>query len=229
MLDEVVSSNKIMGDLCDTQEILFSPEGMDYEMIYEEERSSNDTSKYSHTDCDKKGIFQFEGVSTPAKRLCKFFQDTRNTWQYVTFEIQPDIQDTSAPTIDIYPDVSRTDHVKDLRKRSHKAVLVRRSGVDVGPEVPKNYNKVELMDPMIKKYCDMYTKDLAKRIGLDNRFLSPIFTTHVLLNPVFGMKKMFVISGLLTYYQYQRWRLSESCIHDAYVFPKTLLLFHSHP
>ena len=29
VLDKVVSSNKIMGDLCDTQEILFSPEGMD--------------------------------------------------------------------------------------------------------------------------------------------------------------------------------------------------------
>ena len=85
------------------------------------------------------------------------------------------------------------------------------------------------MDPMIKKYCDLYKKDLAKRVGLDDRFLSPIFTTHVLLNPMLGLKKRFVNSGLLTYDQYQREILSDSCIHDAYVLPKTLLFFHSHP
>ena len=73
MLNKVVPSNKIMGDLCDTQEILFSPEGMDYEMLSKEERADNDTRKYSHTDRDKKGICQFEGVTTPVKRLCKFF------------------------------------------------------------------------------------------------------------------------------------------------------------
>ena len=42
-----------MGNLCDTQEILFSPEGMDYEMLSEEERAANDNSKYSHTDREK--------------------------------------------------------------------------------------------------------------------------------------------------------------------------------
>ena len=194
-----MSSNKIIGDLCDTLEILFSPEGMYYDMLSEEERSANNTSKYYHTECDNKGLHQFEGVATPAKRLCKFFHDTRNTWQYVTFEIRLAIQDTSAPTIDIYPDVSRKDHVKDIRKRGHNTVLVRRSSVDVGPEVAKNYDKIKLMDPIIKKYCDMYTKDLAKRVCLDNRFLSPIFTTHVLLNPMFGLNKRFVNSGLLTY------------------------------
>ena len=229
MLNEVVSSNKIMGDLCDTHEILFLPEGMDYEILSEEERSANDTSKCSHTDRDKKVLCQFKGVAKPAKRLCKFFQDTSNTWQYVTFEIRLAIQDTSAPTIDIYPNVSRTDHVKDIRKRGHKTVLVRISGFDVGPEVVKNYGKVKLMDPIIKKYCDMYTKDLAKRVGLDDRFLSPIFTTHVFINPMFGLKKRVVNSGILTYDQYQRGILSESCIHDAYVFPNTLLFINSHP
>ena len=129
MIDEVVSSNKSMGDLCDTQEILFLPEGMDYEMISEEKRAANDTRKYSHTDRDKKGLRQFEGFSTPAKRLFKFFQDTRNTWKYVTFEIWLAIL---APTIEIYTDVSRTDHVKDLCKCGNKTVLMRRSGVDVG-------------------------------------------------------------------------------------------------
>ena len=149
--------------------------------------------------------------------------------QYVTFDIWLAIQDTSATTIDIYPDVYRTDHVKDLRKHGHKTVLVSRSGVDVGIEFAKNYDKVELMDPMIKKYCDLYTKDLAKRVVLDDRILSPIFTTHVLLNTMFVLKKRFVNSVPLTYDQYQRGRLSESCIHDAYVCPNTLLLFHSHP
>ena len=92
--DKVVSSNKIMGDFCDTQEILCSPEGMDYEMISEEERAANDTRKYYHTERDNKGLRQFEGVAKPEKRLCKFSQDTSNTWQYVTFEIRLAIQDT---------------------------------------------------------------------------------------------------------------------------------------
>ena len=72
--------------------------------------------------------------------------------------------------------MSRTDPVKDLRKRGPKTVLVRRSGVYVGLEVAKNYDKVELMNPMIKKYCDMYTKYPAKQVALYNRFLSSIFT-----------------------------------------------------
>ena len=79
MLDEDVSSNTVMGDLCDTQEMLFSPEGRDYEMLSGEEQAANDTSKYSNTDRDNKKLSQFEGVSMPAKRLCKFFQDTSNT------------------------------------------------------------------------------------------------------------------------------------------------------
>ena len=91
-------------------------------MLSKEERTANDTSKYSYMDRDKKGLLQFEGFATPVKRLCKFFQDTRNTWQYVTFGVRLGIQDTSAPTIDIYPNVSRTDHVKDIRKRGHKTV-----------------------------------------------------------------------------------------------------------
>ena len=69
MIDKVLSSNKILGDLCGTQEILFSLEGMNYEMLYEDERAANYTSKYSHTDRDKKGLCQFEGVAATAKRL----------------------------------------------------------------------------------------------------------------------------------------------------------------
>ena len=82
---------------------------------------------------------------------------------------------------------------------------------------------------MIKKYCDLYTKDLAKRVGLDDRFLSPIFTPHVFLNPMFGLKKRVVDSVILTYYKYQREILGDSCIHDTYVCPKNLLFFHSRP
>ena len=83
-----------------------------------------------------------------------------------------------------------------------------RYGVDEGPEVAKNYEKVELMDPMIKKYCYLYTKDLAKCVGLDDRFLSPIFTTHVFLSAMFGLKRRVVNYSLLTCDQYQRGRLS---------------------
>ena len=62
-----------MGDMCDTQDILFSLEGMDYEMLYEKERAAKDTRNYSHTDHDKKGLRLFGCVSTLEKRQCTFF------------------------------------------------------------------------------------------------------------------------------------------------------------
>jgi hypothetical protein len=43
-----------------------------------------------------------------------------------------------------------------------KTVLVKKSGVEVGQEVAKNYTKVELMDPTVEEYCKLYTKDFSK-------------------------------------------------------------------
>ena len=72
------------------------------------------------------------------------------------------------------------------------------------PDVEKKYNKVGLMDPMFEKYCDLYTKDMVEWVGLGERFLSPVFITHILLNSIFGLEKRIVNSGLLTDVHYTR-------------------------
>lgn len=208
-LDECIRGNMIMGDLSDSLEILLSPEGMDYALLNEAERAANDITNYSYTDRDKKILRHFEGAAVPAKRLCKFLQDGRNSWAYATYELRLALQDTASPTIAIYADISRMDRIKDLRKRGEKTVLVKKSGVDVCQDVAKNYTKVELMDPMVEEYCKLYTKDFSERIGFDGRYLPALLTNHVLLNPMFGLQSRIVCAGLLTEDQYAKAKMSK--------------------
>jgi len=213
VLNEVVRSNTIMSDLSDTLEILLSPEGMDYSMLSEVEKANNDISAHSFTDRDKKVLRQFEGVATPAKVFCMYLQNNHpSCWAYQTFELRLTLQDTGADTIPIYPDISRTDRVKDLRNRGDKTILVKKSGVEVNAETAKNYDKVKLMDPMVETYCNLYVEDLAKRVGLSDTYLSPLLTTHVLLNPMFGLRSRIINTGLLTAEQYSRGKMSKLLI-----------------
>ncbi len=101
------------------------------------------------------------------------------------------------------------DCIKDLRKCGKKTVLVKKSGVEVGQEVAKNYTKVELMDPMVEEYCKLYTRDFSKCIGFDGKFLPSLLTNHVLLNPMFGLQSRIVCSGLLTEDQYSKAKMSK--------------------
>ena len=199
----------IMTDLSDTLDQLFLPEGMDYEMLSDTERANNDISAHSFTDREKKILRQFEGVAMPAKQLCKYLQNNHSAcWAYMPFNLRL-TQETGADTITIYPDVSRTDRVKDLRKRGDKTVLVKRSRVEVSTDVAKNYDKVELMDPMVERYCKLYTEDLAQRVGLSGQLLAPLLTTHVILNPMFGLRSKIIGAGLLTEPQYDRGYMRE--------------------
>ena len=200
----------IMSDLSDALEILLSREGQDYGMLSEAEKANNDISAHSFTDRNKKILRQYEGAAESAKILCKQLQNNHPAcWAYGTYDLRLALQDTGADTIAIYPDVSRTDRVKDLRKRGEKTILVKKSGVEVDPDVAKNYDKVELMDPMVETYCKLYVEDLAKRVGLDGTYPSPLFTTHVLINPMFGLRSRIVGTGLLTSEQYARGKMSK--------------------
>mmetsp|Transcript_32502 Transcript_32502/g.68343 ORF Transcript_32502/g.68343 Transcript_32502/m.68343 type:complete len:232 (+) Transcript_32502:411-1106(+) len=114
-------------------------------------------------------------------------------------------EQTSAPTIPIYADVSHMDRTKDLRKRD-KTVLVKKCGVTVSEIDEKNYTKVETMDPRVEKYCEVYTEDLARRVGLSSTFLPPALTMSVLLNPLFGLQSRIIGAGLLKRLQYARAR-----------------------
>lgn len=199
----------IMGDVADTLDDLLSADGLDYGLLTEKEQADQDTSCYSYTEHDKKVMRHWEGVAEPAKRLCMFLQDDNNAWPLLTFELRIAIQDTIAPTVPIYSDISRMDRMKDLRNRGDKTVLVKKSGVEVSPDVAKNYTKVEAIDPVVEKYCDLYSQDLSQRMGLDATELPTSLTHHVLMNLMFGREKRVTNSGLLTKKQYWRAKLSK--------------------
>ena len=208
-LDEIQRSNTIIGDVINALEVLLSPEGDDWSLLTEVEQNANDTSRLMYLDRDKKVLRHWEGAGAPAKRLCKFLQHKDNAWSYFTFEFRVAIQDTSAPTIAIYDDVSRMDRTKDLRSRGDRTVLVKKSGVTVHLDTSKNYTRVELMDPSVETYCKVYTKDLAQRLALDQKYLPSSFTNEVFMNPMYGLEKRIVGSGLLTGLQYHRGRMGE--------------------
>ena len=66
----------------------------------------------------------------------------------------------------------------------------------------KNYNTVEVMHPCIEKYCDVYTKDFADHLSLNDRHLPDALATPSLLNLLFGNEKKMVGSGLMSEGQY---------------------------
>lgn len=208
----------IMGDVTDTLAVLLAAGGLDYGLLTEDERDQEDISRLSYTEHDMLVMRQWEGVAGPAKRLCKFLQDDKNAWPYLTFEFRLAIQETSAPTVAIFSDTSRMDRTKDLRSRGERTVLIRRSGVEVSSEDAKNYTLVEEMDPSVEKYCDLYSEDLSQRMGLNADYLPTSLTNHVLMNLLFGYEKRIVYSGLLTEKQYVRAKRSKwLCELDYYL------------
>jgi hypothetical protein len=189
-----------MGDLCDANEILLSRRGHDANLVTEAERDAGDLSRHTYTQHDKMVLRQFEGASAPAKYLCLFLQDKRNTWSYVLFTLQMTIKETTSNTFTIVDNVSHSDLTIDLRKRGEKTVLVKKASSTISAQIEKKF-KIEVMDPMIEKYRMLYAQDLAKRVGLTNN-LPNALTFSVLLNPLFGLQQRIVGSGLLTEGQY---------------------------
>jgi hypothetical protein len=93
--------------------------------------------------------------------------------------------------------------IKDLRHRGEKNVLVTKGQASaIDPDVAAQYSTVERMDPCIEKYCNVYAKDLAERLSLNERNLPDALATPTLLNPMFGSEKRIVGSGLMSEGQY---------------------------
>ena len=193
-----------MEDVCDTIEILYSPDGMDFERLSESEQAANDFSNHTYSEQERRILRHYEGAARPAKWLTKVLQGKGNGWAYQTFTITVAIRRTEAPFILIHNDVSRMDSTKDLRKRGPKSVAVRKTGVEIPHSSAKNYSKVEVMDPSVEEYCDLYVSDLKKRLDLNAEVLPPLLTTHILLNPMMGGQARIVGAGLLTQKQYDR-------------------------
>ena len=65
------------------------------------------------------------------------------------------------------------------------------------------------MDPLTEEYYRLYPKDLVEYIGMIGKTLQPVLTTHVLLNPMFGIQARLVGSDLLTRAEYAKGRSSK--------------------
>ena len=136
--------------------------------------------------------------------MCQFLQSNDNVFAYILFNYRVAIEDPVAQTMAIFEDISRMDHTKDLHNRGDRTVLAKKSDVVVDPDVLKNYTKVETMEACVEQYCDLYTKDLSERLGLDKVVLDPYLTNPVMINPMFGYEKRVVCSGLMTRLQYEK-------------------------
>ena len=110
------------------------------------------------------------------------------------------IKKTTSNTFTIVDDVSHSDLTVNLSKCGEKTVLVKKASLTVSAQIEKKF-KIEVMDPMIEKYCMLYADDLAKRVSL-NGTLPNALTFLVLLNPLFGLQQRIVGSGLLTEVQF---------------------------
>ena len=54
------------------------------------------------------------------------------------------------------------------------------------------------MEPCIEIYCEDYSHGLSEHLGLNNNALASAISIPVLPNPVFGMEKHIIGSGLMT-------------------------------
>ncbi len=118
-----------MGDLCETNNVLFAPNGDDFSMVKESKRESNDLSRLTYNIEDKMILWQFEGAAAPARYLCLFLQDKKYTWSYVLFTIQAILKQTTSETFAIVADIiPHMDHTIDLCKCGDKTILVKKAG-----------------------------------------------------------------------------------------------------
>ena len=207
----------IMSDLTDSIDNLLRPGGYDHTLLTADEVSNNDFSRVTYTEDDQKRLRHFEAMAEPAKSFSKFTQLHENSLSYLLFEAKFAIQSTLAATTPMYADVSRMDRTKDVRKRGEKVVLLKRSGVSVLPETASNFMKVEVMDPSVQKYCDLYADGLANRIGLSAARMPHYLSIGILLNPLFPSRKAIVACGLMTDEQYAAARERKSFILCALV------------
>ena len=137
-IDETIQANQIMGDLCEANDVLLSPNGDDCNLVTEAEMKAGDLSRHTYTQHDKLVLHQFEGAAWPAKNLSLFLQDKQNTWTMVLFGLQTTIKETTSNTFTMVDDVSHSDLTVDLRKRGGKTILVKKASSTVSAHTEKN-------------------------------------------------------------------------------------------
>ncbi len=83
--------------------------------------------------------------------------------------------------------------IKDLCIHSDKNVLVKKPRAAIDPVVLAKYSTVEIMHLYIERYCDVYSKDLADPLSLNDRHLPDALATPTLLNPIFDNEKKLLL------------------------------------
>jgi hypothetical protein len=186
-IDETIRANQIMGDLCETNNVLLAPNGDNFSMVKEYERESN-LSRLTYNLEGKMILWQFEGAAAPARYLCLFLQDKKYTWSYVLFTIRVILKQTTSEwtILLIFASVGI------------RLFLVKKAGAQIDPEVESNYVRVEMIHPSIAKYWSLFADDLSRRLGLNETRLKPELTFSVILNALYGLQKRIVGAGLLT-------------------------------
>jgi hypothetical protein len=91
-----------------------------------------------------------------------------------------------------------------------KNILVKKPRA-IDPVVLAKYSTVKIMHPYIERYCDVYSKDLADHLSLNDRHLPDALATPTLLTPMCGNKKRIIGSGLMSERQYLKARQHLFC------------------
>jgi hypothetical protein len=117
--------------------------------------------------------------------------------------------------------------IKDICIHGEKIFLVKKPRAAIDPVVLAKYNTVEIRHPYIERYCDVYSKDLADRLSLNDRHLPDALATPTLLNPMFGNETRIVGSGLMSEGQYLKAR-SISFVKCKTSWTKTILSSATH-
>ncbi len=111
--------------------------------------------------------------------------------------------------------VSHITKTTDLQSHGKTTVLVKRVRSFVTDDKERYYSEVIGMEEMIEKYCDTYAKDLEERQCLQKDKLPTAMASSTLLNPIFGLRQVIVVCGLMSDRQYNQARRDlVRMIHD---------------
>jgi hypothetical protein len=94
-VDEVHRANIIMSDVAATLDVLLAPDGDDYNLHNDEEKSNGNTERLSYDERDVMVLRQYEASAMEAKYFSKFTQERGNSYSSMLLEIKIALQNCS--------------------------------------------------------------------------------------------------------------------------------------
>jgi hypothetical protein len=99
---ETAKANMIMGDTCETIQLLLAEGGYDRGLLTKEEIASGDYSHLPYSNTNKMILRMFESAVEPCTAFSKFTQDNRDTFSYVLFEARKAIAKSREDTFTMH-------------------------------------------------------------------------------------------------------------------------------